>query len=170
MKGLNRIWLDKPRQIQFKSYPRVSQILRSCTSPSVRPYMSVYGTTMTSGGYHIRVSRLPICDVLSGVSRVTSVWAETAYRGYVVVTWLHIPSRSAIWRCYWPRTVDFHLLPGLGYAQKCCGVKTVNRIPTIRSWELDIQRQYTFKPTIKNMHIFASNQKDHILSQKWLMT
>jgi hypothetical protein len=26
--------------IQFKSYPRVSQILLSCTSPGVRPYMT----------------------------------------------------------------------------------------------------------------------------------
>ena len=31
---------DKPRPIRFKSYPRVSQILLSCTSPSVRPYIS----------------------------------------------------------------------------------------------------------------------------------
>jgi hypothetical protein len=31
---------DKPRPIRFKSYPRVSQILLSCTSPDVRPYMS----------------------------------------------------------------------------------------------------------------------------------
>jgi hypothetical protein len=30
---------DKPRPIRFKSYPRVSQILLSCTSPGVRPYI-----------------------------------------------------------------------------------------------------------------------------------
>ena len=30
----------KPRPIRFKSYPRVSQILLSCTSPGVRPYIS----------------------------------------------------------------------------------------------------------------------------------
>ena len=30
----------KHRLIQFKSYPRVSQILLSCTSPGVRPYMT----------------------------------------------------------------------------------------------------------------------------------
>ena len=33
---------DKPRPIRFKSYPRVSQILLSCTSPGVRPYISLY--------------------------------------------------------------------------------------------------------------------------------
>ena len=31
---------DKPRPIRFKSYPRVSQILLSCTSPGDRPYIS----------------------------------------------------------------------------------------------------------------------------------
>jgi hypothetical protein len=30
----------KPRHIQFKSYPQVSQILPSCTSPGVRPDIS----------------------------------------------------------------------------------------------------------------------------------
>ena len=34
--------MDKPRPIRFKSYPRVSQILLSCTSPSVRPYISFH--------------------------------------------------------------------------------------------------------------------------------
>ena len=36
----NCIRLDRPRPIRFKSYPRVSHILLSCTSPGIRFYMS----------------------------------------------------------------------------------------------------------------------------------
>jgi len=32
----------KPHQIPFLFYPRVSQILRSCTSPSIRPYITYF--------------------------------------------------------------------------------------------------------------------------------
>jgi hypothetical protein len=30
-----------PRRIRFNSYPRMSQVLLSCTCPGVRPYISL---------------------------------------------------------------------------------------------------------------------------------
>jgi hypothetical protein len=41
----------------------------------------------------------------------------------------------------------------LGYAEKCGEVKPENGIPNSPSWELDVQRQYIYKQTIKKMHI-----------------
>ena len=50
-----------------------------------------------------------------------------------------------------------NLGPGLGQAQKCGWVKPVNRIPTLPSWKLDLQQQYIYNLTVKNLHRFASN-------------
>ena len=46
-----------------------------------------------------------------------------------------------------------NLALSLGYAEKCGGVKPENGIPNSPSWELDVQRQYIYKQTIKKMHI-----------------
>jgi hypothetical protein len=46
---LNRIWLCKPRQIPFKSYPTASQIWRFCTFQAFSPFstMSMLSGTTT---------------------------------------------------------------------------------------------------------------------------
>jgi len=56
--------------------------------------------------------------------------------------------------------------PGFGQVHKCGGVKPVNRIQPLLSWWLDLQRQYIYKQTIKNMHIFASTQKEYAYYHK----
>jgi len=49
----------------------------------------------------------------------------------------------------------------LGQTQKYGGVKPVNGIPTLPSNDKNI-----YKQMLKNMHRFASSEKDHMLSQK----
>ena len=42
-------------------------------------------------------------------------------------------------------------------------------IPTFPSWEMDFQRRFIYKQTIKKtLHRFDATQKDHILSHNWM--
>lgn len=59
--------------------------------------------------------------------------------------------------------------PGLEQAQKC-GLNWIMGSWHPSSWYLDLRRQYRCKQTMKNLHGFASTQKDgdHTLSwNKW---
>ena len=45
---------------------------------------------------------------------------------------------------------------GLGQTHTCCGVKPANGIPTLSSCKFNLQRQYIYKRSVRNLHRFAS--------------
>jgi hypothetical protein len=61
----NKIKQDAHFTIRFKSYPRVSQILLSCTSPGVRPHMSKNRRLLHLVSVHIFIR--PIRDAPSSM-------------------------------------------------------------------------------------------------------
>jgi hypothetical protein len=65
---LNCIWLSKPRQLPFKSFPRVSQIIRSCTSPGVRPHISWYTFKISSYSEYLKFYNLAHFTVFDSFS------------------------------------------------------------------------------------------------------
>ena len=48
----------------------------------------------------------------------------------------------------------------LGQAQQCSRVTPVNGTPMLPSWKQDFLSHYIYKRTIKNLHRFASTQKN----------